>query len=136
MYPLQEYQKEDGRDFPGYISDYQPMVEHFGTVAVQVDDHDYQGDTRVLYADTGKGFGYLQFGWGSCSGCDSLQACDSYQDVAELMARLEAGIKWMPRDEMFRYFSEHDWEGDYSWHQDEQKEFIRQVLEYFGTKGE
>lgn len=112
LYPLDNIDKEDGREFPLYMSSYQPIINHFGTVAVQVDDDDYQGDSRILYADTGKGFGYLNFGWGSCSGCDSLEACSSYADLAELINRLNSSIKWESKAGMLKFFKEHDWEGD------------------------
>ena len=45
------YKEEEG-NYGWY--DYQPMVEAFGNVVVQVDDDDYQGDTRVLYNNNGK----------------------------------------------------------------------------------
>ena len=35
-------------------SDYQPMLDAFGKVAIQVDDSDYQGDSRLLYDENGK----------------------------------------------------------------------------------
>ena len=60
--------------------DYQPMLNAFGKVAIQVDDDAYQGDSRLLYDENGK-IGVLIFGWGSCSGCDALQACGSLEVV-------------------------------------------------------
>ena len=68
-------------------SDYQPIVDSFGNVLIQVDDADYQGDTRVLYEKDGK-YGYLNFGWGSCSGCDALQACCNIEEIQELINSL------------------------------------------------
>lgn len=120
----------EDRKFPYYLSGYQSIIEHFGTVAVQVEDSDYQGDSRILYADTGKGFGYLNFGWGSCSGCDALQACESWEDVGELIKQLEAQVQWKSKAEMLTFFKEHDWEGDYCYHADEQKKFIEQAIAY------
>ncbi len=116
----------------GYFcaSDYQPIVDHFGTVVLQVEEEDYQGDTWVLYDDTGKGFGYLQFGWGSCSGCDALQGCDSYAEIGELIQQLEGSIRWAPRAELLKFFNEHDWQGDYSWREDELKTFVKDAIAY------
>jgi hypothetical protein len=117
----------------GYFSspyEYQPIVDSFGTVLIQVDDNDYQGDSRVIYEKDGK-YGYLNFGWGSCSGCDALQACDSYDDIESLISELENDIKWFDSlDDLKAYFTSKDWELDYSWHSDETKEFVKQVLEY------
>ena len=128
LYP--EYVKDEQEN--GYFygpSDYQPILNEFGEILVQVDDQDYQGDSRVLYRD-GSRFGWLQFGWGSCSGCDSLQACDSMKEVQELIDQLKSEIKWFDsKEEAIKFFENHDWQGDYSWHADEQKEFIRRSLE-------
>ena len=53
-------------------SDYQPIINHIGKVLVQEDDEDYQGDTFVLLEKDSK-YGFLNIGWGSCSGCDAVQ---------------------------------------------------------------
>jgi len=110
------------------VCGYDLIIGLFGNVAIEVSDDDWQGDTRILYAETGNGFGYLQFGWGSCSGCDALQACDNHAELAKLIQELEEGIKWMPRDEMLKFFKEHDWEGDYSCNESEQRNFVSQVI--------
>lgn len=65
-------------------SGYQLIIEEFGNILVQVDDQDYQGDSRILYENNGQ-YGYLKFGWGSCSGCDALQGCDSVLELDELI---------------------------------------------------
>lgn len=97
-----------------YFSEYQPMIAEFGEIMVQDDDDGYQGDSRVLYRD-GTRFGYLVFGWGSCSGCDALQACSTIQEVQSLMDELMASIKWFDDvTEAIQWFETHDWEGDYS----------------------
>jgi hypothetical protein len=123
--------EEDGSFYgPG---DYGPMLDSFGyETLLQVDDHDYQGDSRLLYKDGGR-IGYLNFGWGSCSGCDSLQACSSPSDLEELQQRLFNSITWFDSAaEALAWFNEHDWEGDYSWNQDEQTEFVTRAKEILG----
>ncbi|MFA5049135.1 MAG: hypothetical protein WC516_08980 [Patescibacteria group bacterium] len=105
------------------------MVDAMGKVLVQVSDNGYQGDTRVLLELDGK-FGVLIFGWGSCSGCDALQACESWDDLSDLFDRLQTQVKWFDSaEETFRYFMGHDWEGDYSWHSDEIQRFISECKE-------
>lgn len=111
-------------------SDYQPMLEAFGTIAIQVDDHYYQGDSRLLYDNDGK-IGFLMFGWGSCSGCDALQACNTIEQVQALCDDLQDDIRWFDnRKEALEWFCTHDWEGDYSWYAEETKEFVRKCIEY------
>lgn len=123
------YPKYEGDDYWYSTGDYQPMLEEFGSILVQVDDHDYQGDSRLLYEKDGK-YGYLIFGWGSCSGCDALQACGSQEEVQELMDSMSHDIKWFDSlDELKAYFTSKDWELEWS-HGDETKEFIEKVLNY------
>jgi hypothetical protein len=105
---------------------YQPIIDALGTAVVQVDDDDYQGDTRVIFKK-GKEYGYLKFGWGSCSGCDALQACDSIEEVQKLVDELQEQVKWFDSlEELQKFFRTHDWEGDFGFG-DEQVRFIDQV---------
>ena len=129
------YPKELSDYFKGdylFLSDYTPILKSFGKILLQVDDEDYSGDSRVLYEFPDGTYGYLQFGWGSCSGCDALQACDNPEEVEDLIDMLQASIKHFDSaEEGLKYFLEHDWEGDYSWHCKEQKEFIEHSIELF-----
>jgi len=107
--------------------DYGPLLESFGyPILLRVDDSDYQGDSRVLFRNVEQ-YGWLQFGWGSCSGCDALQACNSYEDIEKLRETLHGQIKWGTREELLKYFTEKDWTTDYSWHSEEQKRFVEEV---------
>jgi hypothetical protein len=122
------YPEEDG-EF-SEVCNYDVMIESFGYENIlQVDDDDYQGDSRVIFRD-GIRFGYLNFGWGSCSGCDSLQACSSYEELENLQRELHKSIKWYEtvKDALY-FFKNHDWEGDYAWSRAEQKEFIKKAKE-------
>ena len=115
------------------VCDYTPIVEAFGNVAVRVDDDGYQGDTWVLYDNDGK-IGYLIFGWGSCTYCDALQGCDTIEEVQELCNKLENDIRWFDTaEEALKWFNKYDWEGDWSWHCDEGKLFVREAIGYLGT---
>ena len=126
-----ELEYRDGEGWFSVCIDYTPMLKEFAEIIVEVDDDDYQGDSRVLYRD-GQRYGYLQFGWGSCSGCDALQACSTIEQVQELMDELYQSIKWFDgKSEALKWFKEHDWEGDYSWHAYEQAEFVKKCIEHF-----
>lgn len=119
---------EKSDDYSWY--DYQPMVDAFGKVVIQVDDSDYQGDTRVLYDNDGR-IGHLIFGWGSCSYCDALQSCDTIEEVQELCNGLQDEIKWFDtKEEALNWFETHDWEGDWTWYSYETKEYISKVIKY------
>lgn len=115
-------------------SDYTPIIEALGNVAIRVDDDDYQGDTRVLYNNDGK-IGYLLFGWGSCSGCDALQGCETIDEVQELCNELESSIRWFDTaEDAIKWFNEHDWKGDWSWYTNEGKHFVHEVVTYLEEK--
>jgi hypothetical protein len=116
-------------------SDYTPILEAFGLFVVRQDEDGYTGDSWVLYADAGRGFGFLQFGWGSCSGCDALQDCGSYEQLAKLMAELFESIRWLKRPEMLKLLQEHDWAGDYS-SCDEQRRFVQEAIAYLESASE
>jgi hypothetical protein len=125
MKDIKELYPQDG----GYFceSSYQPILEDFGNILLQVDDADYQGDSRVLYQD-GERYGYLNFGWGSCSGCDALQSCQSLEQIDELRNGLNRDIQWFDsREEALRFFEGRDWEVQYSWHAEETKEFVERA---------
>lgn len=114
-----------------YIVNYQPIIEEFGNIVVQVDDENYQGDSRILYHNASGRIGYLNFGWGSCSGCDALQACNTFEEVDELIQQLhDAVIWWNTKSEALEYFKYHDWKGDYHWEIENQERFVKEVIEY------
>lgn len=108
-------------------SSYNPMIQSFGQVLLQVDDADYQGDTRVLLKNENK-YGILIFGWGSCSGCDALQACSNYEELADLYVGMWNRIRWNTPENVLKYLKEHDWEADFAWWQDETKEFVKESI--------
>ena len=117
--------------------DYAPILTAIGeergaTIALQVDDGDYQGDSRVLYA-AGDTYGYLNFGWGSCSGCDALQGCSSPADVDQLASGMAQEVRWGTKAEMGAFFRDHDWKGDYHWHSKEMRRFIREACTILGV---
>lgn len=119
----------DKNDY-GWWYDYQPMLNAFGTIIIQVDDHDYQGDSRLLY-QKGDQFGVLIFGWGSCSGCDALQACGSLEEVQKLCNSLQNQIIWFnSAEDALLWFKTHDWRGSFLWSASETKEFIDKCIEY------
>lgn len=113
-------------------SNYQPIIDAIGTPVVQVDDQDCQGDTRVLFAD-GDRIGFLIFGWGSCSGCDALQACSNPSEVEELASGMEKDTQWFDsKSDALKFFVERDWDVQWSWGSGETRQFVREALQYLG----
>jgi len=124
LYP--DCQQDDWFDAPG---NYQPIIDSFGSVALQHDEDGYQGDTWVLYKD-GARYGYLCFGWGSCSGCDALQGADSYAEIDSIIDGLRSNIRWFASGaEALEFFWSHDWDGDYCGSGEDIKAFVAKCKE-------
>ena len=98
---------------------YRDLINAHGyEINVYVSERDYQGDSiAFVYKDNkdGRGYGWLTFGWGSCSGCDALQACD--EDLiclARLSRDLVNGIIWHSDAYLAaNAVVEHDWEASF-----------------------
>lgn len=112
----------------GYVSfGYKSLIELSG-VAIQfsVDIGSYQGDTYMLVKNKDGHFGYLRFGWGSCSGCDALKGCDNAKDYAELLESLYSNIEWFETQErLIRFREEGDWENRFYGDKDTIKRWIQ-----------
>ena len=109
--------------------DYQPMLNEFGEILIQVDEDNWQGDSFLIYKDRER-YGLLIFGWGSCSGCDALQACSNIKQVQELMDGLYDSIEWFDSvDELKNYFTAKDWKLTHVGYVKEFERFYRKVLE-------
>jgi hypothetical protein len=137
VYPEQAQEQRDHGDFIG-LGDYGPLLRSWGySVLLQVDDDDILGDSRLLLLDRHHAdgrFGYLKFGWGSCSGCDALQGCQSLDEIAELRRDLHARIQWGTRAELLAFLRTHDWEGEYDWGA-EQRRFVRAAIALLDDPG-
>lgn len=97
---------------------YQPIIESFGPILVQVDQNDYQGDSYVVYGNSWDApIRYLVFGWGSCSGCDALQGCNSYEEVDRLIDSMRLKIRDFASVSAFRDYYRQSMSG-YEWYVD------------------
>ena len=110
--------------------DYGTFLGEFGEIIIHVDRGDYQGDSLLIYKNDNGQFGYLCFGWGSCSGCDALQACDGVEDLQELMDHLYNSIIWFDsKESLSTFIKEHNWNGDY-FGEESTERFISSVREF------
>lgn len=114
---------EVGED--AYLS-YDNLINSFGVeVLLDVSDDDYQGSTRLVLGD-GDRRGLLTFGWGSCSGCDALQAAyGSAPELNELRDELWTSVQWFESGrELAGYIASKDWDLDWG----SAAEFARKAL--------
>lgn len=100
----------------------------------------YQGSSWVLFRSYHEHrqvmYGFLEFGWGSCSGCDALAACDSYKDLDKLRRSLINSISWFTISKMVKFLKEKDWESMSDSSVEEGKTFINKVLPLLLTSEE
>lgn len=89
-----------------------------------------QVSSRSLYEGTM--YGFLTFGWGSCSGCDALLACGSFDRVMTLLHTLKESIIWKTKEDMLEYFKTKDWSLDHYGGVDEFKDFKYKVITMLG----
>ena len=95
------------------IYDYDYLMDCIeGDIICKASGGDWQGDSWFLFKQDNN-YGYLVFGWGSCSGCDALQACTNVDDVEELLTHLNDSIIWKDKEEMLEYFKTKDWSTEF-----------------------
>ena len=111
-------------DTCSFESDYGPIINHFGEVLLRGDVGDYQGSSFIVYDD----YSLLEFGWGSCSGCDALQSCDTFEEIDELIDSLEGDILRFSSKEIFiKYINNRDWEGEWAYGEEGFEEFLEKA---------
>ena len=114
VYPNGSIWQGSNNSAPGI---YDPLLESFGyEFLVKQDEYGHNGDSFVLFGDGDKR-GILIFGWGSCSGCDALLGCESYDEIEQLRNKLHNEIRWFQTAKhCLEYYEKHDWEGDFVFH--------------------
>lgn len=108
----------------GYVSpypDYITLIESTGTTVVLSEEvGSYQGDYYLLLTEASTPenparIGFLVFGYGSCSGCDALEAASSsIKDLDDLRRDLYNDIEWRTSPaELAKRLKEKDWDGTF-----------------------
>jgi hypothetical protein len=80
----------------------------------------YQGDYVYLLKNDDR-YAFTVIGYGSCSGCDALEGCESDEEFNQLKESITSGIVWGIKQEVYDYvfnqeanrwyFHEEDWLG-------------------------
>lgn len=109
-------------------SSYTPIVEYIGNPIIEVIENDYQGTSFFLLKNGGK-YGVLTFGWGSCSGCDALQGCNSYQEIDDLIEQMVNSVDWFGSFEDMQAWVNDDDNQQYNsrYHTNEWGQFVDEV---------
>ena len=83
--------------FPNHIGDidYHELLSSMNLYSILfVEEGDYYGETLVLLKNQRNDYGILNFCWGSCSGCDALEDCDTYEELDELRNQFFQKTHW------------------------------------------
>lgn len=128
---LDAWKEVDGLDGLSYDD----LVKTFADEIVSSKEFgDYQGDL-VFHLRKGDDEGVLLVSFGSCSGCDSLQAAEGYasdaeefehqhlKDVVALRDQLAAEVKWASEGALAPRFEQ---DGDFSawWFEEELRDYV------------
>ena len=72
----------------------------------------YQGDYAVIVKRNDM-LGFLVIGYGSCSGCDALESCDTQEEYDALMLSVLSSISWGGKDFIIKkvanLFDDNNW---------------------------
>lgn len=106
---------------------YRDLIEDQGEIVLEYRIGDYQGDLLFVIRDANS-FGFVSTGYGSCSGCDYLQACKSIEEVMGLQSWLISKIKWFESLSEFKRYLTHGFQGN-NWFSNEPDwdDFVSQV---------
>jgi hypothetical protein len=88
--------------------DYDPMLKAIGKIILKSEIGSYQGYYHVLYK-RGRQYGYVEVGWGSCTVCDALQSCATWEALQELADSIEGSVRWGTKEEVRAVIAEHEW---------------------------
>ena len=111
------------------VYDYGKLLKSFEYEILLKEDYgSYQGDTLVLF-ENGNEYGFLNFGWGSCSFCDALLACNSYEELEDLRNGLHNDIVWKNKEEMIDYLTNEELMEQKFWFWESgSKEFLKKAV--------
>lgn len=99
-----------------------------------VDVGDYQGDALLLLKHpTENLYFFLEYGWGSCSGCDAFQGCDTIGDLQELADSFVGDAEWKTADEMLAYFRSKNWDERYYYRDSEVQRWVNEIIQFLET---
>lgn len=116
---------------------YGKMVEEWGYKKLLMKDiGSYEGDWLVLVQDGGM-FGFVSFGYGSCSGCDELESISyaadkekAAKEYREFREGLRTKIIWKSKQNMIDWLKDRDvQETKFYWYESEAVEVLGEMVQ-------
>ena len=110
------------------------------TILVQENYGSYQGETLMLIRDNNDNqkHGIINFSWGSCTVCDMLKGCSSYEELEKIRDRLYSMIYWSEEDpdgsKIIGWWIERDIEALESIYDSHHEGFVEKIKEYINVQ--
>lgn len=137
LYPdcLRKYFEDDLEEHFSSPVCYLPLVRNLGRVIIEVSDSDWQGSSRFLLEKEGK-YAILCYTWGSCSYCDSLQGCQNYEELQDLMDGFNSRLEWKSKEEIFEKieFESGEITGFSRWDEEEDIQFVNELKSWMESE--
>lgn len=122
------------KDYPTYHA----LVASFGfTIIAEESFGSYQGDLVFVLEDRDKR-GWLVVGYGSCSGCDQLEAVSpwgddedsDWTDVISLRDELASEVRWFDsHEELVEWLKGETFSNQWYYYEDEMKHFVKGFID-------
>jgi hypothetical protein len=139
MKPIEECFPNVNGNYNGAHS-YSDLIKSMDVEALLIHElGEYQGSSWCLLRRHVKNdiqYGFLVFGWGSCSGCDALETCGSYQELDSLRNQLFNSIRWDTAAGLAKYFINKDWKTEVGGTENGADEFLPKALSLILTVDE
>jgi len=105
-----QYYGDDKPEFDECAYDYDELLESVNLDVdwtIKAQEYNYQGD-YFYFGEYANRFYFVVIGYGSCSGCDALQACSTYTDMVDLRDDIKRDIREFDSLQEFKvWFDEH-----------------------------
>ena len=106
---------------------YEPFIKSMGyPILWSHETGDYQGQWLFLL-ENGSQVGILIFSYGSCSGCDALQACDTFEEAEGLRETLASSIRWGSAVDTLKWLVSREWDLDHTYYLDNATEALAEL---------
>jgi hypothetical protein len=106
---------------------YDEMVETQGDIIKDWTLGYYQGD-YVYLLKNGDKYAFTVIGYGSCSGCDNLQACENDEEFNELKDDVISSIVWGTKQDVLDYVTNQEANRWY-FHEEDWAEIRKEIME-------
>ena len=99
-------------DFTHITANWSELVESFSDeIIMQYSVGDYSGDYYFVIKLKSY-YGFVSIAYGSCSGCDALEGCESLDELNSLQNSVWNDIRWFSTlDDLKQWAIKYDWEG-------------------------